>query len=191
MQQGNNGIRSGISDQTAHPIWSNFDASAIGFDKNGVTNSGVRQSDPCLPFDHKKPGFLIGIKRPIRIRREIDPLKNEMRACDQDHSSGSEASWTGLSLNRPRIGNGDSAIFVQLALPAIVKQTERHVAMLLDLGEHDAGAYGVDRAGGDEDDVAFYDRAPLSEAGNRTVPDRRAQFVWREMSFQSNGNPRL
>src|SRR6476469_2003093 len=114
-----------------------------------------------------------------------------MLACDQDRSSGSEASWTELRLNRPGIGNGDGAVFVQLALPAVVKQTEGRIAILLDLGKHDAGAYGVDRTGGDEDDVVCCDRPPFGQAGNRTVPDRRTQFLWREMLFQSNGNPRV
>src|ERR1035437_8985991 len=93
-------------------------------------------------------------------------------------------------LTRPGIRNSYGAFFMQFALPAIVEQTECRVAALLNLGKDDTSANGVDRAGRDEDDVALHGRAPLSRTGNRTVPDRRAQFLWRETSFQSNGNPR-
>src|SRR5206468_2967517 len=85
------------------------------------------------------------------------------RQRDQGCSSRGEASWTGLGLNRPGVGNSDGAFFMQFALPAIVKQAECRVAALLNLGEYDTGANGVDRSGGDEDDVAFRDGTPLRE----------------------------
>src|SRR4051812_17504432 len=113
-----------------------------------------------------------------------------MPACDQGCSSCGEASWTELGLNRPGVGNGDGAFFMQFALPAIVKQAECRVAALLNLGEYDTGANGVDRAGGDEDDVAFCDGTPLREGGNRAGPDRCAQSLWREAPLQSQRNPR-
>src|SRR5260370_34030048 len=103
---------------------------------------------------------------PIRSRRKIDALKYKMRVCDQGRSNGGETLWTGLSSNRPGIGNGDGAVFVQLALPAIVEQTEGRVATLLNLGKHNAGAYRVNCAGRYDDDVVFGDRAPLSQTGN-------------------------
>ena len=71
-----------------------------------------------------------------------------------------------MSLNWPCIGNGDGAIFVELAAPAVIEQAERRVATLLNLGKHDPGADGVDRAGGDEDDVAFDGWTPLNQIGN-------------------------
>ena len=113
-----------------------------------------------------------------------------MLASDQGCSSRGEASWIGLDLNRPGVGNSDGAFFMQFALPAIVKQAECRVAALLNLGEYDTGANGVDRSGGDEDDVAFRDGTPLREVGNRAVPDRCAQCLWRESPLQSQRNPR-
>ncbi len=86
---------------------------------------------------------------------EIDPLQNEMLARDENRSGTGKASWTASSLNRPGIGNGYSVVLVQLALSAIVEQAECRVAALLNLREHNAGAYGVDRASRDEEDVAF------------------------------------
>src|SRR3982074_2016239 len=114
-----------------------------------------------------------------------------MRDGGQDRSTGVETSRGRLSLSWHCTGSGDGNVRVQLTLPAIVEQPERRVAALLNLGKHDARAYGVDCAGRDEDDVVLSDRAPLSQTGDRTVFDRRAQFSWREMPFQSNGNPRV
>src|SRR5665647_1347384 len=79
---------------------------------------------------------------------------------------------------------------MQFAPPAIVEQAECRVAALLNLGEYDAGADGVDRAGRDEDDVAFGDGAPLGEMGDRAVPDRRAQLLRREAVLQSERDSR-
>ena len=99
-----------------------------------------------------------------------------MRAGDQGRSGRGETPRDGLSLYRSRIGDRDGAVFVQLALPAIVEQTEGRVAVLLNFGEHDTGADGMDRAGRDEDDVAFRDGTPLRKSGDRAVLDRGAQF---------------
>src|SRR5258708_36826797 len=100
---------------------------------------------------------------------KIDPFKHELRARDKDRSTRGEASRTGLSLSRPRIGNSSGAFFMQFALPAVVEQAECRVATLLNLGEHDAGAYGVDRAGTAQDDVAFSGRTPLARPCNRAT----------------------
>src|SRR5258708_1781849 len=129
-----------------------------------------------------------GMSRPRQTRL----ISESGRAAgDRAGWRGGEASRTGLSLSRPRVGNSTGAFFMQFALPAVVEQAECRVATLLNLGEYDAGAYGVDRAGRDEDDVAFRDRTPLRETCNRAIPDRRAQFLGRENSFQSNGHPRI
>src|SRR5260370_14964953 len=98
---------------------------------------------------------------PIRSRRKIDALKYKMRVCDQGRSNGGETLWTGLSSNRPGIGNGDGAVFVQLALPAIVEQKEGRVPTLLNLGKHNARAYHLNCAGKYYDDVDFCHRGPL------------------------------
>jgi len=128
LQQRHNWIRSGISHQAAHPIGPNFNAGAIGSAKTASPTDALAQTNPACPGDHQDPGFLVGIERPDRIRREIDPLKHKMRACNEDGSSGGEMSWGGLSLNRPGMASGDRVGFVQLALPAIVEQSERNVA---------------------------------------------------------------
>lgn len=167
LKQRSNWIWPGIGYQGGHSIGPDDDPGGIGLGKisfaeislgkNSVADDHVRQSDPRASFDQQDPGFSSRIEGPGRIRRKVDPLKYKMRACDEGSSDRGEASRTGLSLNWPGIGNGDGAVFVQLALPAKIEQTESRIAVLLNLGEHDTGAYGVDRARGDEDDVPLLD----------------------------------
>ena len=59
---------------------------------------------------------------------------------------------------------------VQFALPAIVEQAKCRVAALLNLGEHDAGADGVDGAGRNEDDVAFRNRRAIERDRRSSRP---------------------
>ena len=73
---------------------------------------------------------------------------------------------------RPWMGNGHPVVFVQFALPAVIKQAECRVAALLNFCEHDTGADGVDGAGRNVDDVAFRNRPPVDEIGDRTVLNR-------------------
>ncbi len=157
-----------------------------------VASPTVAFAGPMRPFPSidEEPGFPIGIEPPMRMGLKIDPLEHEMRTCDENAARIGEAPWRRLRLRRPGVGNGDRAVLVQLALPAEIEQAECRVAALLDLGEHDIGADGVDRAGGDEDHVALRDRTPLHKARNRAVPDRCAQCLWRQMPLQSQRNLR-
>ena len=104
---------------------------------------------------------------------------------------GGEAGRIAGRSKRPRMGNGDAIVFVQFALPAIVEQAECRVAALLNFGEHDAGADGVDGAGRDVDDIAFRNRPPVNQFGDRTVLDRRTQLLWRYLVLQSSADLRV
>ena len=93
--------------------------------------------------------------------REVNSLQNEVPARNQNCSGAGVAGGMAQGLNRPGIGRCHGVVFVQLALPAIVEQTECRIAALLNFCKHDAGADGVDCAGRDEDDIAFRNRTPL------------------------------
>src|SRR5438477_600655 len=85
----------------------------------------------------------------------------------------------GSTWRRAGVGGGYTFVLMQFAPPAVVEQAECRVTVLLNFGEHDAGAKRVDRSCGDEYDVAFRDRTPLHEVDDRAVPDRCAQFLRR------------
>jgi len=170
LQQQHNWIGSGVSNQTPHPIGPDFNAGAIGFGKDRIADRRACQANPRMSCDHQDPGFPIGIERPNRIRREIDPLKHKMRACNEDRSSGGEMSWGGLSLNWPDMGSGDGAFLRAAGAAGHSRTAERNVATLLNLGKHDAGAYGVDRAGGDEDDFRLLRQDAIASGWQSSRP---------------------
>src|SRR5512138_3128085 len=80
---------------------------------------------------------------------------------------------------------------MQFAPSAEVEQPECSVAMLLNFGEHNAGAQGVDRAGWNEDDVAFRHRSPLHQVNDRAVSDRSPQLLGRYPILQANADLRV
>jgi len=75
-------------------------------------------------------------------------FEHKIGICDENRSSRRETMWAILDLKRPGVGNGDGIVLMELARPAIVEQTECRVAVLLDLGQHDTGANGVDGTAG-------------------------------------------
>ena len=99
-----------------------------------------------------------------------------MRIDGEDHSRVAQSFGRRLRFARPGRRHGDGVFDVQFALPSIVEQPERGVAVLLDFGENDAGADRVNGSGGNEDDVALMDRVPMHDVGDRAVRDRRSQL---------------
>src|SRR5277367_2170772 len=95
-----------------------------------------------------------------------------MPARNEGRSGRSQAGRTAARGKRPRVGNRDAVVLVQLALPSKIEQAECRVAALLNFSKHDTGADGVDGAGRDVDHVALRDRAPVNQLGDGTVLDR-------------------
>src|ERR1700722_17939323 len=137
VQQGINRGWPRIGDQATHSIGSNFDAGPITANKDHLTNGRAGQSDRRVAIQHENPGLLLGKQRPDRVSGKTDPLHNKMLTRDEKCSVVRKASWTGLGLRRPRIGSGDGGVFVQLALPPVVKHAEGRIAVLLYLRKHD------------------------------------------------------
>ena len=75
--------------------------------------------------------------------REVNSLQNEVPARNQNCSGAGAEGGMARGLNRPGIGRCHGVVFVQIAPPAIVEQTERRIAALLNFGQHDAGADGL------------------------------------------------
>ena len=125
---------------------------------------------------------------PIRIRRKVDALKDEMRVGDEHGSGIAQAARNGLTFGRPRIRRRHGVVHVDFALPAMIEKAKGRVASLLYFGQHESRADGVDGAGRDEDDIVLPDRAPLNQVRDRAVLDRGPQLRGRELPLQPDGN---
>src|SRR5437867_9144568 len=113
-----------------------------------------------------------------------------MPARDENRPFIREAGRIGWRSKRPRVGNGYAIVDVQFTRSVIIEQAERGVAALLNFGQHDAGAEGVNGAGGDEDDIASRNWTPLNQVDDRAVGDRRPQFLWRHPVIQTDADLR-
>jgi hypothetical protein len=85
----------------------------------------------------------------------------------------------------------DAVVFVQRALPSKIEQAECRVAALLNFSKYDTGTDGVDGACRDVDHIALRDRTPVNQLGDGAVLYRGAQFLQRDLVFQSDAYLRI
>ena len=167
---------------------SDLEARLVRFDEDRFADERVHQPDLGVSFDDQEPGLSLRVELPVRIRRQIDPLKNEIRAGDEQRSGIGQAPRNRLTCGRSRICRRHGVVHVDFALPTMIEQTIRRVAALLDFGQHESRADGVDGAGRDEDDIVLAHRAPLNQVRDRAVLDRGAQLRRRVLPLQPDGN---
>src|SRR5215213_7284527 len=77
---------------------------------------------------------------------------------------------------------------VDFALPAMIEQAERRVAILLDLGQDESRTDSMDGASRDIDDIVLPDALPSYQLRDRAILDRGTQLRRRELSLQSDRN---
>ena len=131
---------------------------------------------------------MLGFELPVRIRREIDPLQDELWAGDEQGSDMAQAPRNGLAFRWPRVRHRHGLVHMKLPLSPIVEKAERRVASLLDFRNHEPRAYGVDRTGGNENDIVLRNAAPLNQVQNRAIFDRGSQLCRCEPPLQSQSN---
>src|SRR5438132_433038 len=81
------------------PFVMDLNAGAISLEENCCASKRVHRSDPSVTLEEKNPGLDLRIELPARFRRQIDPLKHEMRARDEQGSMVAEALRFGLALD--------------------------------------------------------------------------------------------
>jgi hypothetical protein len=190
VQQARTRLRARIGQQTFQAVGSNLDAGAVRFQEDGFTDEYGPQPDPDpdVALEDKDPGLALCMELPIRFRREVDPLKDEMWAGDEQGSGIGKAPRNGLAFSRPRIRYRHGVVYVKFPLSTMVEKAERRVASLLDLCNHESRADGMNRAGWDENDVVLQDAVPLNQVRDRAVLDRGPQLRGRELPLQPDGN---
>ena len=143
----------------------------VRFQENGVTERQPRQAELGVTFDRQKPGFFRCVEHPNGTRSKVNLLQSKVRIDGEDHSRVAQSFGRRLMFARPGRCHGDGVFDVQFPLPSIVKQPERGVTVLLDFGENDAGADRVNGSGRNKNDVAFMNRVPMHDVGDRAVRD--------------------
>ena len=96
-----------------------------------------------------------------------------------------------LTWRRAGIGDRQCVFDMQFALPAMIEQAIGRVAALLDLGDDQPAANGMDRARRHEDGLAGLDVAPGDQILDRAVDRRGAQVAQVDLLLQAECYPRL
>jgi len=115
--------------QTRSP---NLNVGAVLFQENGFADESVCRPDPSAAFEDKDPGLVLRTELPDRFRREVNPLKDEMRTGDKQGSGIGKMPRIGLAFSRSRIRGRHGVVYVKFPLPAMIKKAERRIASLLD-----------------------------------------------------------
>ena len=112
---------------------SNLDAGAVRFQEDGFTDEHGPQPDPGVTLEDKDPGLVLCMELPIRFWREVDPLKDEMRASDEQGSDISKAPRKGWAFSRSRIRGRHGVVYVNFPLSTMAEKAERRAAALLEI----------------------------------------------------------
>ncbi len=155
VQQARTRLIAQIGQQTFQAVGSNLDTGAVRFQEDGLADEHGPQPDPGVALEDKDPGLVLSMEFPVRLRREVDPLKDEMWAGDEQGSGIGKPPRNGLAFGRPRIRGRHGVVYVKFPLSTMVEKAERRLASLLDLCNHESRADGMDRAGWDENDVVL------------------------------------
>src|SRR5258706_9134018 len=120
---------------------------------------------------------------------QFDFDKRSIRSSTNGDEQGSgigEAPLNGLAFSQSCMRGRHGVVDVKFSLPAVVEKAEGHVASLLDLGNHESRADGMNRTSWHENDVVLQDQVPLNQVRNRAILDRRTQLGGGKLPLQSD-----
>ena len=103
--------------------------------------------------DNKKPSFSFCCHVPRGVRRQLDPFENEVRTGNEKSPFVGESIRLYLEMGWSGVRHRDCAFDMKITLPAVIEQTKRRVAALLDFCNDEPRADRVNRSGGHENNV--------------------------------------
>ena len=114
--------------------------------KTASRHGNVERTGDGIAVQNEKPGLPFRLQPPIGVWRQLDPLQHEVGAGDEKRPLVAEPVRPHPKTGRAGVSHRDCALDVQLALAAVIEQTERRVAALLDLRNDEPGADRVYRS---------------------------------------------
>ena len=128
-------------------------ADAVGLHEESIASAHVERFGTGVAAENEKPGFSLPVEAPRGIRRQLDPLKHEVRTGNEQRPFVSEPARVSLDMGWPSIRGRNCILDVQGTLPPVIEETKRGVAALLDFRDDEPRADRVDRAGGHENGI--------------------------------------
>src|SRR3954463_9418354 len=128
LQQCRREVRSWIGYHAAHSARPNADRAAISLGEDGIARLQMARPDPTGSRGGKDPCLPLSLQRPVRMRRQVDPLDDEIGTCNKDFANLIEAPPAGAGVERTGGRSGNGTVLMQFARAAIVEQPECRVA---------------------------------------------------------------
>ena len=160
-----------VRHEAHHAAGAGVNVDTIRLRKKGIARGKFERSGDGAAAENEKPGLSFRFQIPRGICVQIDPLEDEVRVGNQQPPFGGKLVRLHLKISRPGVRHHDGVFDVKFTLPAVIEQTECHVAPLLEFGNDETRADRVNCSAGHENDVVCRHRVPHDQIGDRTVVD--------------------
>ena len=161
LQKGGHGLAGNVSHEASYSTGTDVHSYALSVDEDRFTAGDMKQVEPGLSLHQKHPDLAVGIDLPIREGGKVDLLEDEIGARCNDEPCRRQAFRRGLCRRGSRDGRANGGIRMQFAITAMVEQSKRRVAALLNLGDHESGANRVNGAGRDDNRLTCMDNLAM------------------------------
>ena len=145
----------------------------------------VERSGASAAAENEKPGLAVRFQAPSGVWRQIDPFEHEMRIGNEKSPFVGEPVRLHQEIGRSGVRNRHCVFDVKFTLPAVIEQTKRRIAALLDFRNYEPRSDRVYRPGGHEDDVVRR-YGPPHDKSSRSSRRRRPHAIAAE-SFAVSG----
>ena len=153
------------------PVGAGVYVDAVRLRENGVACGNVERSGAGAAAENEKPSLAFRLQAPGGVWRQIDPFEHEMRIGNEKRPFVGEPVRLHLEIGRSGVRHRDCVFDVKFTLPAVIEQTKRRIAALLDFRNDEPCADRVDRSGGHENNVVRRYGAPHDKIRDRAVVD--------------------
>ena len=151
-----------------------------------MASPAATSNDPATasPLRTRSQVSRVRLQRPSGVWRQIDPFEHEVRIGDEKRPFVGEPLRSHLKLGRSGVCHRDCVFDVKFTLPAVIEQTERRVAALLDLRNDEPCADRVNRSGGHGNDIVWQTRLATRQdprSSRRRIASRNCCGVSRRL----------
>ena len=166
------------------PMAAGADVDAVGLRENGVTHGHVERSGASAAAENEKPGLAVRFQAPGGAWRQNDLFEHEMRIGNEKSPFVVDPVRLHQEIGRSGVGNRQCVLDMKFT-PAVIEQTKRRIAALLDFRNHEPCSNRVYGPGGHEDNVVWRYGTPHDKIRDRAVVDRLTQLLGSHPLFQA------
>ena len=161
LQKGGHGLAGNVSHEASYGTGTDVHSYALSVDEDRFTAGDMKEVEPSLSLHQKYPDLAVGIDLPFREGGKIDLLEDEIGTRCNHEPCRRQSFRRSLCRRGSRDGRANGGIRMQFAITAMVEQSKRRVAALLNLGDHESGANRVNGAGRNDNRLTCMDNLAM------------------------------